>query len=126
MPPKLTVGLVADRDRRLAKGGELALDDVWLPESMPLHDHGKLELADRALLELCRRANVARADDTPLVKMLRQLARDLMRRGLDDVLACAPEFLVFAVDIGGESAQRAARRAAGKALAARLARAGRL
>jgi hypothetical protein len=124
LPPKLTVGLVADRDRRLAKGGEFALDDVWLPESMPLHDHDKLELNDRALNKLCDRSRVARANDRPILKMLYDVAMALHQRGLDDVLDCADGFIVFAMDIGGENCQRAARRAAGPKLAKKLVAAG--
>jgi hypothetical protein len=122
LPPKLTVGLVADRDRRLVRGGEYALDEVWQPQSMPLHDHAKLALGDKALERLCARSRVARADDTPILKMLRRVAADLQRRGVDDVLACARDFIVFAVDVGGEDPRRAARRAA-PVVAKRLARA---
>ena len=112
MPPRLTVGLVADRDRRVAQGGEFMRDEIWLPDAMPLHDDARLELRGRALVKLCGRANVARADDRPILKMLRDLASKLQQRGLGDVLTCAPELPVYAMDVGGESAEPAARRAA--------------
>jgi hypothetical protein len=118
MPPRITVGLVKDRDRILAKGGEYALDEIWAPEQMPLHMHTKLDLKDRELAALCRRANVARRDDTPLLKMLREIARELQPRKL--ALVTVPEFFVYAVDVGGENGHSAARRAAPKNLSRRL------
>jgi hypothetical protein len=122
LPPRLTLGLVTDRDARIAKGGEYVRDDLWLPESLPLHDDARLELRDRALVKLCDRANVAREDDEPIMVMLRKLAARLQRRGLADVLTCPPEFVVYAVDIGGEDPERAVRRAAPKPVAKRLAK----
>jgi hypothetical protein len=120
LPPRLTLGLVTDRDARIAKGGEYVRDDLWLPESLPLHDDARLRLSDRALLKLCDRANVAREDDEPIMVMLRKLAAQLQRRGLADVLTCPPELVVYAVDVGGEDPERAVRRAAPKPIAKRL------
>ena len=126
LPPRLTLGLVADRDARIAKGGPYVHDDLWLPDSLPLFDDARLEMRGRAIVKLCDRANVAREDDAPVVAMLRRLAAQLQTRGLADVLVCAPDFLVYAMDIGGESAEGAARRAAKPPLRARLKKLGAL
>jgi hypothetical protein len=120
LPPHVTVGLVLERDARLAKGGEYALDEIWRPDSMPGFDDLRLELRDPRLLELSRRANVARADDMPVLRMLRKAAAELQRRGLGDVLPCVDDFIVFAADVGGESGQQAARRGGPKAIVRRL------
>jgi len=121
LPPRLTVGLVKDRDAIIAKGGKYVNDEIWNPESMPLRDDARLDLKDRALLALCKRANVAREDDTEVLVMLRMLAAALQKRGLRDALNAAPELLVFAMDVGGESAENAAMRMAPAKIRAKLA-----
>jgi hypothetical protein len=120
LPPRLTVGLVKDRDAIIARGGKFVNDEIWNPEGMPLFDAPRLDMKDRALLALCKRANVAREDDTPVIVMLRTLAAELQRRGLRDELAAAPELLVFAMDVGGESPENAAMRMAPAKLRAKL------
>ena len=119
LPPHVTVGLVDYRDERIAHGGAFRRDEIWNPQAMPLFDDARLRLGDRSLVALCNRANVAREDDRPIVVMLRALAAEL-QPFVAEALPSVPELLVYAMDVGGEDAEKAARAAAGKPLAQTL------